>query len=82
MNRNLNEAELGDQRGKLSCPAAIAEPNRTRLFSPGNNSANEMPETLCFLETSQLSFPFSKRVFLPLLCGTGAWLTMVANPEL
>ena len=35
--KNLNEVELGDQKGELSCPATIAEPNRkkTEAFFPG-----------------------------------------------
>ena len=33
MNRNLNSIEMGDQKGKLSCPASIAEPNRKKKHS-------------------------------------------------
>ena len=45
--KNLNEVELGDQKGELSCPATIAEPNRKKTgHFPNKDSVNKKPQTL------------------------------------
>ena len=47
MNEQKPQLELGDQKGELSCPLTIAEPNRKKekLLFPNKDSTNEKPWT-------------------------------------
>ena len=58
---------MGDQKGELSCPTIITEPNREKKNTfPGKDSANE--NWLFFYSHSNFLFPLYKRILLPLTC--------------
>lgn len=84
INRNLNEIELGDRLGALSCPVTIAKPagrgNCSHL--PGKDSANwKAVNSLFYFSPPNLCSPSSIKVFFLPLQGLACGSTWLQTPD-
>lgn len=61
MNRNLSSIEQGDQKGKFSCPAMVADPNRKKENSSSFlKRTKPMRNSIGLYWLPSFIFPFKK----------------------